>query len=157
MFPLIAARYRADMGRKTFAGHSYGGLLGAHILLSAPTMFERYALSSPSLWFDDGLMFRREAAYAAAHKDLPAKVFMSAGQFEAVRRGDPRYADEDDIVADMRRFEQRLKSRRYPGLRISSQVIADEDHLSVNPVSLTRALKWAFAPTAPLSPASPRP
>lgn len=146
VLPLIARTYRVDMGRKTFAGHSYGALLGVHMLLSEPGMFERYALSSPSLWFDRGLMFQREADYAARHKDLPARVMMSVGQFEAFKRGDPRYSQDDDMVADMRRFEKALKSRRYPGLSISSQVIADEDHLSVNPVSLTRALKWAFPP-----------
>ncbi|MDN3918758.1 hypothetical protein [Roseateles violae] len=48
------------------------------------------------------------------------------------------------MVADMRRFERLLKSRRYPGLRLRAEVIAGEDHLSVNPVALTRALKWAF-------------
>lgn len=144
VLPLIARSYRVDMSRKTFAGHSYGGLLGAHILLTEPAMFERYALSSPSLWFDDGLLFKRAAAYRAEHKDLRAQVFMSAGQFEAVRRGDPRYSQEDDIVADMRRFELLLKAGHYPGLSIRSEVIAGEDHLTVNPVSLTRALKWAF-------------
>jgi len=147
VLPLIARSYRVDMARKTFAGHSYGALLGAHILLSEPAMFERYALSSPSLWFDQGLMFKREAAYAAGHQDLPARVLLSAGQFEAVRRGDPRYVQDDgDLVADMQRFEKLLKSRRYPGLSVRSEVIAGEDHLSVNPVSLTRALKWAFRP-----------
>jgi predicted alpha/beta superfamily hydrolase len=146
VLPLIGRTYRADMSRKTLAGHSYGALLGAHILLTEPTMFERYALSSPSLWFDHGLMFRREAEYAASHKDLPAKLLLSAGQFEALKRGDPRYNDDQDMVADMRRFERLLKSRRYPGLQIESQVFAGEDHLTVNPVSLTRALKWAFGP-----------
>ena len=144
VLPLVARTYRADMGRKTFAGHSYGGLLGAHILLTEPTLFERYALSSPSLWFDEHLMFKREAAYAASHRDLPAKVLMSVGQFEAIKRGDPRYAREEDMVADMHRFEKILKSRRYPGLQVQSLVIPDEDHLSVNPISITRALKWAF-------------
>lgn len=148
VFPLVAANYRVDMARKTFAGHSYGALLGAHILLTEPTMFERYALSSPSLWFDEHLMFKRERAYAAAHKDLPAKVLMSTGQFETIKRGDPRYANDEDMVGDMQRFERQLKSRRYKGLEVASFVIAGEDHLTVNPISITRALQWAYGPGA---------
>ncbi|MDN3918759.1 alpha/beta hydrolase [Roseateles violae] len=83
VLPLIARSYRVDMARKTFAGHSYGALLGADILLSERALFERYALSSPSLWFDQGLMFERERAYAARHQDLPAQLLLSVGEFEA--------------------------------------------------------------------------
>jgi predicted alpha/beta superfamily hydrolase len=137
------------MGRKTFAGHSYGALLGIDILLSEPTLFERYALSSPSLWFDQGLMFERERAYAAQNKDLPARVLLSIGQFEALKPDDPRYASGHDMAADVRRFERQLKSRRYPNLKIRSEVIAGEDHLSVNPAALTRALKWSFPARVP--------
>ena len=34
-------------------------------------------------------------------------------------------------------FEARLRSRRYPGLRIESTVIEDEDHLTVYPAAIT--------------------
>lgn len=34
VFPLIAQRYRADMGRKVFVGHSYGSLLGLHVMFT---------------------------------------------------------------------------------------------------------------------------
>ncbi len=47
--------------------------------------------------------------------------------------------------ADMKRFERQLKSHRYPGLSVQSEVIADEDHLTVAPAALTRGLLWAFS------------
>ncbi|HEY5800713.1 MAG TPA: alpha/beta hydrolase-fold protein [Burkholderiaceae bacterium] len=140
VFPLVASAYRADMDRKVFFGHSYGALLGAHVLLTSPRMFEHYILGSPSLWFDKRVMFTREAQYAAAQRDLPARVYMIAGALEASKNPD------DDLVADMLAFERMLKSRNYPGLEIRSSVIADEDHLTVAPAVLTRGLKWAFAP-----------
>lgn len=146
VFPFVASHYRADMGAKTFAGHSYGGLLGAHILLTEPTMFEHYVLSSPSLWFGGKTMFQREAAYAAGHKDLKADVYMTAGGFETLKPGstDPRYNNENDLVGDMRDFERLLVSRHYPGLRIKTQVLADEDHLTVYPSAITRGLTRAI-------------
>jgi len=146
VFPFIEKTYRADMARKVFAGHSYGALLGVHVLFTAPAMFGHYVLGSPSLWFDRRVMFAREKAYAGEHRDLPARVLLAAGAFEAVRQGDRRYNRDIDIVHDMLAFEQALKSRRYPGLRIASQVIADEDHLSVAPAILTRGLRWALPP-----------
>ncbi len=55
--------YRVDMKRKIYVAHSYGGLLGAYILLTEPTMFERYVISSPSLWFDNKVMLSRARAW----------------------------------------------------------------------------------------------
>jgi len=148
VFPFVARAYRADMGRKIFAGHSYGALLGAHILLTEPTMFEHYILGSPSLWFNHKLMFARERAYAAEHTDLRADVFMATGAYEAVDLAspNPRYHHEDDLLLDMQAFERVLRSRRYPGLRIRSTVIDDEDHLTVFPAIITRGLTAVLAP-----------
>lgn len=141
VFPLIASKYRADMTRKVFAGHSYGSLLGLHILFTEPGMFSHYILGSPSLWYGQRDMFARERAYAASHKDLQAKVFFAIGGLEAKAAG-----NEDDMVADLQQFEKLLKGRRYAGLQVSTKVLADEDHLSVAPALLTRGLKWALPP-----------
>jgi predicted alpha/beta superfamily hydrolase len=142
VFPFVARTYRADMDRKILAGHSYGGLFGVHVLLTEPTMFEYYILGSPSLWFNRKVMFQREKDYAATHADMPAEVFMGIGSFETINPGsdNPRYHRVDDMVRDLHSFEHTLKSRRYPGLRIQSTVIDDEDHLTVFPAIITRGL-----------------
>jgi predicted alpha/beta superfamily hydrolase len=143
VLPLVAKRYRVDMRRSVFVGHSYGSLLGAHILLESPEMFGKYVLSSPSLWFDKRLMFAREKAYAVSHKDLQADVFFAAGGFEAVKRGDRRYNQDDDMVRDVRDFDAALRAHRYPGLRTQLHIFEGHDHLTVFPDMITTALKWA--------------
>jgi predicted alpha/beta superfamily hydrolase len=142
VFPLVAKRYRADMRQKTFIGHSYGALLGLDMLLSEPGMFENYVLGSPSLWFGKRMMFEREKAYAAASKDLPANVYFAVGGYETVKPG-PRFNKDDDMVRDLKAFTAALKSRNYPGLKVSMDVIRDEDHLTVAPAIITRGLRWA--------------
>ena len=146
VFPVIAQRYRADMERKVFAGHSYGSLLGLHIAFTEPAMFSHYILGSPSLWFGKRVMFDREKAYAATHKDLDARFYLAVGGLETLKPGssDTRYNTDDDMVADLREFEAILKKRKYPGLKVETSVLADEDHLSVAPVIITRGLKWAL-------------
>ena len=51
----------------------------------------------------------------------------------------------------MTRFEQVLRSRRYPGLRIESEILPDEDHLTVLPRTITHGLLWALPGTGPYS------
>lgn len=144
VFPWVTRNLRADMQHKVYLGHSYGGLFGLHVLLTEPTMFERYLLGSPSLWFDQRVMWSREAAWAKSHADLPARVFMLTGAFEAKRPGVPRYSKDTDMVQDMRDFAALLTSRAYPNLSVQTEVIADEDHLTVFPALATRGLLWAF-------------
>lgn len=146
VLPFVDDRFRTDPKRRIYMGHSYGGLLGAHVLFTAPTTFSHYILGSPSLWYDQGHMFGVEERYAAANKDLPADVFLYIGAFETVKPGDPRYNTTKDMVGDNRRFEARLRGRGYPGLTLDSTVIDGEDHLSVFPSGFTRGIKRALPP-----------
>ena len=143
VLPLIARHYRADMKRKFFVGHSYGSLLGLHILLTEPRMFEHYILGSPSLWYDAGVMFDRLEAYGERQRDLPANVFFGIGSLERLAPGKKRSRAEEnaDMVADLRDFDSALKAQRYPGLRTQIKVFADEDHASVFPLVVTHGLR----------------
>jgi len=143
VFPLVAARYRADMGRKIFVGHSYGSLLGVELLLTRPQTFDDYILGSPSLWFDGGVLFERERAYARAHEDLRATVYFGIGGLERLSPGQKRSRSEEnaDMVADLREFDAALKSHRYPGFKTQLEVFPGEDHASVFPILLTHGLR----------------
>ena len=137
--PFIESRFRADPARRVLLGHSYGGLLGAQILFTEPELFSAYVLGSPSFWFDRGHIKTMEAAYARDHRDLKADVFMYIGGWE-VPGPDRRNTTDTDMVGDVRRMEETLKARNYPGLKVQSVLLTDEDHLTVAPVGFTRAL-----------------
>jgi hypothetical protein len=137
VLPFIAQRYRTDPRRALFLGHSYGALLGAQILFTDPGMFSGYILGSPSLWYGKHHIFSMEAMYAAQHRDLPAKVYMYVGEYET-----NRFNRINDLVADNREFEGRLKKRKYPNLVLKSDVLNDEDHVSVAPRGFIHGLKY---------------
>jgi predicted alpha/beta superfamily hydrolase len=137
VMPFIAQRYRTDPRHSLFLGHSYGALLGAQILFTDPRMFSGYILGSPSFWYDKRHIFGVEAAYAARHRDLPARVYMYVGEYES-----PRFNRIQEMVGDNRAFEARLKKRKYPGLVLKSDVLNGEDHVSVAPRGFTLGLKY---------------
>lgn len=146
--PAISERYRIDPDRRVLLGHSYGALFAAQVLFAQPALFSHYILGSPSFWFDRRLMFEREAAYAKRHTDLAARIFQYVGAYEAVAPG-PRFNKDADLVADARRFEALLRSRRYPSLRIETRVLAGEDHLTVAPAGATLGLLRALPGKGP--------
>jgi predicted alpha/beta superfamily hydrolase len=113
------------------------------LLLSHPATFEHYILGSPSLWYDGGVMFGREQAYAKSHRDMPASVYFVIGGKETLAAGKKRARSEEDadMVADLREFDAALKSRRYPGFSSQLEMFAGEDHASVFPSVLTHGLR----------------
>lgn len=145
VIPFVERAFRADPDRRIFMGHSYGALLGVQILFTRPTLFDGYILGSPSLWYDSRHMMTVEQRYAETHDDLPANIFLYIGEYETPHPGDPRYGTAD-MVGDNAAFERALRSRGYPGLKIASSVVRDEDHLSVMPSGLTRGLKHLLPP-----------
>ncbi|HEV2598169.1 alpha/beta hydrolase [Sphingopyxis sp.] len=145
VLPFVAGRYRTDPAQKLFLGHSYGALLGTQILFTDPAMFDGYILGSPSLWYDKKHMFAVEKTYAAAHRDLPAKVYVYTGEYEGMRPGDARYNQTVDLVGDSRTLVATLEGRGYPGLAIRSDVLNDEDHVSVAPRGFTKGLQYLLA------------
>jgi predicted alpha/beta superfamily hydrolase len=140
--PFINGHYRTAPAKTIFLGHSYGALLGAQILFTEPGLFSSYILGSPSLWYDKRHALKLEAGYAKQNQDLSANVYLYVGAYEALRKGDRRYNQTVDMVADNRALEAALQSRKYPSLKLKSVVLNDEDHLTVAPRGFMQALKY---------------
>ncbi|MBH1837908.1 alpha/beta hydrolase-fold protein [Stenotrophomonas maltophilia] len=147
VLPMIDARYRTDPARRAYAGHSYGGLFGAYVLTTRPDMFRSYILSSPSLWFDDHRVPRMQAEAKAPTQ--PTTVVLSVGSFETVKP-EPRYFTRNDMLRDNAEFAEQLRSSGR-SLKVENMVIDDEDHFTVYPDVITRALLRVFPGTGPYS------
>ena len=154
--PWVHARYGVDTKDSAFFGHSAGGLFATYVLLTEPGTFRRYGIGSPSLWWDDDMMFAYEARYADTHDDLPAKVFFAVGEHEdhdgRQREVSRLPADERaksgiryiDMVADTEKMAAALRGRHYPSLEIDSVILPDEFHVTVQHLNLSRSLRYLF-------------
>lgn len=141
--PYVERTYRADPGERTLAGQSYGALFGLWTALTQPDLFRHYILGSTSIWYDHHVLFRTEAAYAAAHKDLKADLFFAVGSMEHPDVcGDPPPCE--DMVGDQAQMVRRLQGRHYPNLRIHASVVPGAYHYTAFPVGLTWALQAMF-------------
>jgi len=155
--PWLVDRYPAAADDVTYFGHSLGGLFGAYTLLTNTSTFDRYIVSSPSLWWDDEVIFDLERTLADG-TNLSADVFFGIGTLEtdAGRRleamnlpvGHPAKPPSAhlDMVDEMRRFVARLASRNDATLQIASVEVVDEFHATVPGIVLSRALRQFHPP-----------
>ncbi len=133
VIPSVEARYPTG-DERGLLGYSVGGLLATHALFDAPERFTHYLISSPSYWWGSGEMFEREQAYAAAHDDLTAHVFLSAG------------SQEPPITRAVAQMDSTLSSRGYDQLRLTRHEFDGETHTSVPPAAISRGLRVLFSP-----------
>lgn len=147
VLPLLQQQYRLDRQRQIYLGHSYGALLGTYMLLHQPELFSHYVLSSPSLWFDQHrLLGEAPALLQALPAATQAKIWLYSG---GLKQPGPsaRHNKETDLVGDMQRFAKLLGPVK--GLQVKTQVLDGEDHLTVFPPMVTRAMLDILPGTGP--------
>lgn len=155
--PFIEANYPVDTADAILVGGSLGGLFATHVLFDSTDTFQRYNIVSPALFWGDQFCFKAEAAYAASHSDLKAKVFIGVGGYED-EAGMARMFAAGPGAATVPRnlmlelvepFVNQLASRRYPSLSLRSQVFPKETHGSIPGVALSWGLRSLFGTLDP--------
>jgi predicted alpha/beta superfamily hydrolase len=132
ILPFVDTAYRTTEDRG-LSGHSLGGLFTTYALFTAPDLFQRYGINSPSLWWNGSEMFAVESAFAATHKALPKRLLLTVGANEG-----------GSMVPPMVRLASLLQSRGYEGLVMGTVVFQDETHLSVGPAMIARTLRVLY-------------
>ncbi len=137
--PYIGKHYSIDPHDSTLAGDSYGGLFGLYVLFNSPTSFNRYIIGSPSIYWDNCIIFDHEKKYSEQNSDLTAKVFLSAGDLEAIY--EPAFAG---MLSNVVKLNETLTWRKYYGLDLVSHIFHNETHMSVIPGTMSRGLREVF-------------
>jgi len=115
LMPEIERRYRVAP-YKIFAGHSFGGLLAVHILITRPDMFQAYIAASPSLWWDNQRTLHQTQDFFAAHAELNKRFFFDLGN------EGPQMSNPFDAM------QKTLTEKTPKGFHWKSAVYPDEDH-----------------------------
>lgn len=135
--PLLTSGYAVDEQSQTLAGHSYGGLFAAWVLQQRPTLFDRYLMVSPSLWFGDGWLLQREEAGQFVAPNRPTRIWAGVGSWE-------EQPPERPMVAQLQRFVTALRARNDANLSIMDRLFADETHASIFPAAFSTGIRHLF-------------
>jgi len=138
LIPYVDANYRTEPTDRTIVGQSLAGLFSLYALFHAPETFNRYVVSSPSLWWDDRVAFEYEEEFAREHSGLPVKLFLSVGELEE------QEWPGIGMVSNVQDLHKKLEDRNYAGLEMQMVILEDETHSSVFPGAFTKGLKTVF-------------
>lgn len=129
LIPDIESNYRVKKNNRTLAGYSLGGLFTLYALFTNPEEFQNYYAGSPSIWWDNKVIFEYEKKFAQTHSDLPVTLFTSVGSEE-----------NPDMIANLYEMVTSIKLQNYPNLRLMSYIIEGESHSSGYAEGFNRAL-----------------
>lgn len=140
LIPHIENNYRVAQEGRALLGHSFSGLFVLYAMLRSDRVFDRFLVSSPSIWWDKRAALRLEETFSRTSKRLPARAFISVGADEPVGTG----PDAPRMVANVREFDALLRSRAYEGLEFTTTIFDGETHISVMPAAISRGLRWLY-------------
>lgn len=175
--PTIQARFRIDRNRQTLMGHSLGGLFTLRTMFNRTQSFQTYIALSPSIWWDQRAVMK-DAQEFVKRPDRPQKlrVFVCVGELEenmttpylahardVLRRSfkakGKTDADADKLLDDLQAARKSAmvgNAREMAALLDTSHIqsrfveFPDEDHFSVLPPALGRAVPFALGDELPV-------
>ncbi|MGA9365532.1 MAG: alpha/beta hydrolase-fold protein [Bacteroidota bacterium] len=135
LIPFIDSTYRTKKNDRTLMGSSLGGLFTLYAMFHETELFNRYVLTSPSLGWDNEIIYTYEKAYADQKSQLPVRLFMAVGGYEGG-------------IASFQKFVDHLKARNYQGLDLQTRVLEGIGHSGSKAEGYARGLQAVFARSA---------
>jgi predicted alpha/beta superfamily hydrolase len=155
--PSIARAYSIDEQDQTLFGHSLGGLFTLKVMFDHPTSFRTFAASSPSIWWNNRALLEDEAGFVAkvvGGEGAPRCLIMIGAEEQAMPAVIPPTMTAEMLevmlaqarmVDNARELAERLGAvAGGPGYTVRYTAFDAEDHMSVVPGAISRALVFAL-------------
>lgn len=120
IIPYVESRYRADPADRGIGGHSMGGLFTAYALLHETDTFQRFWISSPSLFFEDEVLFKDFSVFNSKSLSKPLYVFTNAGGDEL-----------PEMQGTLERFGAKLLEHASDKIVLETWIQPGENHTTV--------------------------
>ncbi len=134
--PYIQKHYRTN-GQKTIIGESLAGLLATEVLFTRPSLFDKYIIISPSLWWDNGsLLNRQPTLLVSAHS---TSIYIGVGKEGLAPTEQPHVMEVDaNVLAD------KLNGIKNKDISVHLDYLPDENHATIGHQAAYNAFKWLY-------------
>ncbi len=136
--PFIQNKYKTNL-TKTIIGESLGGLLATEILLKKPTLFNKYIILSPSLWWDDGSLLKLGSEIFEKTFTNKTDIYIGVSK-EGLGPGETPHVGEVDanLLAD------KIQKSQSKSVSVYFDYLPQEDHATISHQAVLNALKLLY-------------
>lgn len=136
--PFIEAKYHTNTDR-TIIGQSLGGLLATEILFSKPQLFNRYIIVSPSLWWNDGELLKKEPVILEESFHQKLDIYIGVG-----KEGLGPIYDNHVMEVDANVLFDKIKNTKSKTLHVYFDYLPQEDHATVTHPAVFNAFRMLY-------------
>ena len=140
--PFIESKYQAGSSR-TIIGQSLDGLLATEILLKNPTLFSKYIIISPSLWWDNGSLLKLASGILQAGFLQKTAIYIGVGK-EGLGLGEIPHVME----VDANLLAEKLKNTKSKNVTVYFDYLPQEDHATILHQAVFNALRILYPAAA---------
>jgi uncharacterized protein len=136
--PYIEKKYKTS-SVKTIIGESLGGLLATEILFKKPTLFNKYIIISPSLWWDDGALLKAKSDMLLSSFTPKTDIYIGVGK-EGLGLSDAPHVME----VDANLLAEKIRNTKSKSVNVFFDYLPNEDHATIAHKALLNAFRVMY-------------
>ncbi|OKS85056.1 alpha/beta hydrolase [Mucilaginibacter polytrichastri] len=136
--PFIEKKYKAN-SNKTIIGQSLGGLLATEILLKKPTLFGKYIIVSPSIWWDNGSLLTQSSPMLLSAFSQKIAIYIGVGKEGLTPTQVSRVMEVDANL-----LAEKIKKTQSKTVTVYFDYLPAEDHATISHQAIFNALRLIY-------------
>jgi predicted alpha/beta superfamily hydrolase len=136
--PYIQTKYNTN-NEKTIIGQSLGGLLASEILFKKPTLFNKYIIISPSLWWDNGSLLQANSIMLTDDFKVKTDIYIGVGKEGLTPTEIPRVMEVDANLLTGKINETKSKM-----VKVYFDYLPQENHATIMHQAVSNAFKLLY-------------
>ena len=134
----IETRYKGNQ-HKTLIGQSLGGLLATEVLLKKPTLFNKYIIISPSLWWDNGSLLNQHSKILSDTFNQQTDIYIGVGKEGLTPTKIPRVMEVDANL-----LTEKIKGTKSNNVKVFFDYLPQENHATIMHQAASNAFKILY-------------
>ncbi len=140
--PYIESKYKTN-STKTLIGESLGGLLATEIVLTKPLLFNKYIIISPSLWWDDASLLKKQSDIFLDSFKTKTDIYIGTGK-EGLGPGEKPHVME----VDANLLSEEIKNTKSKSVHVFLDYLPQENHATISHMAIYNAFLKLYTTTA---------
>jgi len=136
--PFIEAKYKTNKD-KTIIGQSLGGLFATEVLIKKPTLFNKYIIISPRLWWDNGSLLSQNSILLTENFNQQTDIYIGVGKEGPTPTAIPRIMEEDANL-----LAEKIKSTKNKNIRVFFDYLPEENHATIMHQAVSNSFRLLY-------------
>jgi predicted alpha/beta superfamily hydrolase len=136
--PFIDKKYKTN-DSKTIIGQSLGGLLETEILLKKPTLFNKYVIVSPSIWWNNGSILKLDSAIFQESFNQKTAIYIAVGKEGLTPTEIPRVMEVDANL-----LAEKIKASKSKNIKVYFDYFPLENHGTILHPAVSNSFKFFY-------------